>query len=369
MRKTFKYRCYPTKSEIKKIDNLLNLTRLVYNNTLALRKDNWETEQVHVSLYDSSNYLTQWKIENPDLRNVYSQVLQNAQLRVDLAFKAFFRRCKSGENPGYPRFKSFGRYHSMTYPSSGFKIHPDNTTYLSKIGRIKTVFHRELIGTIKTCTINKTSTNKYFITFSCEVVKPDDLPKTNKITGIDLGTRTYIQCSDGFKIDKPNFFNRSAKLLAKRQRKLARYKIDDPRRKHQRLSVARVHEHVKNQREDFCHKAANTLISKYDLIVHEDLNIKKMIKNSNVALSNHDAAWHQLIQFISYKAENAGRKVVSVNPAYTSQQCSQCGTMVWKDGKVRTHHCKQCGLKIDRDLNASINILRLGLQSDTLVTM
>ena len=152
MRKTFKYRLYPTKSQITKMKNILELTRWVYNETLALRKNAWEAEKKSISLYDTSNELTKWKINNPELKNVQSQVLQNAQLRVDLAFKAFWRRCKAGEKPGFPRFKGKGWYDSVTYPQSGFRLHPDGV-YLSKIDRVKIVLHRRVEGTIKTCTV------------------------------------------------------------------------------------------------------------------------------------------------------------------------------------------------------------------------
>jgi putative transposase len=136
------------------MNNILEQTRWVYNETLAFRKNAWESDKKSISLYETSNKLVKWKIEKPELKIVQSQVLQNAQLRVDLAFKAFWRRCKAGENPGFPRFKGKGWYHSITYPQSGFRLHTD-TVYLSKIDRVKIVLHRSIQGTIKTCTVKK----------------------------------------------------------------------------------------------------------------------------------------------------------------------------------------------------------------------
>jgi len=357
MRKTFKYRLYPTKLQITKMNNILEQTRWVYNETLALRKNAWEIEKKSISLYDTANKLPEWKANKPELSDVYSQVLQNAQIRVDLAFKAFWRRCKSGENPGFPRFKGKGWYDSITYPQSGFRLHSDGV-YLSKIDRVPIVFHRPLEGTIKTCTVKKTPTGKWFVYFSCETKRPESLPKTEKIVGIDLGLLTYVQCSDGSKIDKPRFFKQEQEALAQVQRRFSKNK--SPINKH---SVALVHERIRNKREDFCHKVSKKLVDKYDFIAHENLNVKDMLEQKKFSKSISDAAWSTLIQFLIYKAENAGRIRVAVDPRGTSQRCSQCGSVVSKDLSVRVHHCPHCGFKTGRDLNSALEILRLGLES------
>jgi putative transposase len=339
------------------MNNILEQTRWVYNETLALRKNAWEIEKKSISLYDTANKLPEWKYQKPELSDVYSQVLQNAQIRVDLAFKAFWRRCKSGENPGFPRFKGKGWYDSITYPQSGFKLH-HGETYLSKIGSVKTIFHRSCEGTIKTCTVKRTPTGKWFVYFSCEVVRPEPLPSTGKIVGFDLGLLTYVQCSDGTKIDKPRFFKQEQKALAQTQRRFSKNKSH-----RNKQSVAFVHERVRNKREDFCHKAAKSLVDKYDFIAHEDLNVKGMLEQKKFSKSISDAAWSTLIQFLTYKAENAGRIRVAVDPRGTSQRCSQCGTVVSKDLSVRVHHCPHCGFKTSRDMNSALEILRLGLES------
>ena len=357
MRKTFKYRLYPTKLQTTKMNNILEQARWVYNETLALRKNAWESEKKSISLYASQKELTHWVSQRPELKTVHGQVLQNVQVRVDLAFKAFFRRCKAGENPGYPRFKGQGWYKSITYPQSGFRLHPDGL-YLSKIDRVKIILHRPIQGTIKTCTVKKTSTGKWFVYLSCETERPDPLPETGKIAGIDLGLLTYVQCSDGTKIDKPRFFDLEQKALAQAKRR----ENETNKLKHKQV-LAKIHERIKNKREDFCHKASKKLIDKYDFIAHEDLNVKNMLEEKEYSRSIADASWATLIQLMTYKAESAGRVIKAVDPRGTSQRCSQCGAVVYKTIKVRVHNCPHCGFKTSRDLNSALEILRLGLES------
>lgn len=268
--------------------------------------------------------------------------------------------CFGGSNssdPGFPRFKGKGWYDSITYPQSGFRLHHDGV-YLSKIDRVKVVLHRPIEGTIKTCTVKRTPTGKWFIYFSCETEKPEPLPKTGKIAGFDLGLMTYVQCSDGSKIDKPRFFKQEQDALAQVQKRFSKSK--SAKNKH---SVAIVHERTRNKREDFCHKASMSLVEKYDFIVHEHLNVKGMLEQKKYSKSIADASWSTLIQYMTAKAENAGRVMIAVDPRGTSQRCSQCGTVVPKTIKDRVHDCPHCGFKTSRDLNSAIEILRLGLES------
>ena len=366
MLKTFKYRLYPTNKQITDLKAQLEFCRWIYNKTLEIRKNSWEQEHKSISLYATNKLLTQWIKEKPDLKKVFSQVMQNCQLRVDLALKAFFRRVKAGQNPGYPRFKGFDRYDSMTFPQSGFNFNfNDSTVYFSKTGRVPVIFHRPIQGSIKTCTVLKTQTEKWYVSFNCEMDRPESLHKTNKIVGIDLGLKTFVQISDGTKIKNPRFFKKSQKDLAKAQRKLSKFSKGgkSPKKKRAKKIVAKVHERIRNKRDDFCHKTVFKLVQDYDFIVHEDLNIKNMLEERKYSKSIADASWAQLIQMLSYKAEEAGKITVAVNPRNTSQQCSQCLTIVPKKLDVRIHECPHCGLSIDRDLNASYNILRLGLES------
>lgn len=362
MLKTFKYRLYPNKSQTHALEGFLESCRWTYNKTLEVRKEVWENKGVSLSLYDTSELLTGWKNENTELKNAYSQSLQNAQARVDLAFTAFFRRVKNGEKPGYPRFRGIDRYDSFTYPQFGFELFK-NRVRLSKIGMVKIRKHRNIEGEIKTLTIRRTSTGKWYACFSCEV-EPKPLPKTDKAVGIDVGLESFATLSTGEKIDNPRFFRKAEKSLAKTQRKLSKQKRGTSERKKAKKVVAHTHEKIANKRRDFAHKLSKVIVDKYQVIALEKLNIKEMRENGykGIRKSIGDVAWNQFVQFTLYKAEDAGRDVALVDPRNTSKMCSRCGVLVEKKLSDRTHSCS-CGLVIDRDYNASLNILRLGIQS------
>jgi putative transposase len=345
------------------MERTLDLCRWVYNQTLAYRKNAWEQDNKSVSKFDTYNKLPAWKVEKPELAEVHSQVLQNVQERVDLAFKAFFRRVKLGEKPGYPRFKGRGWYDSFTFPQSGFKL-VSGKLRLSKIGDIKIKLHRPIEGKIKRLTIRRTSTGKWFACFSVEIDDPPKPPwKDGSMVGIDVGLESFATLSNGEKIDNPRFFRSEEKALAKAQKRLSKCEKGTPERRKALKVVQRIHERIANRRYDFAHQISNQLVSKYGLIAFEDLSITNMLKNHNLAKSISDAAWRMLVTITSYKAESAGSIVVLVDPRNTSQLCSRCGLKVNKSLSDRVHECPQCGLVMDRDENAAINILRLGLQS------
>jgi putative transposase len=201
----------------------LDACRWVYNKALEVRKNAWEERQESISRYETIKMIPQWKQENNNLADAYSQSLQEACTRVDLAFQAFFRRVKSGvEKPGYPRFKSFDRYDSFTYPQSGFRL-LEKQLELSKIGLVKVRKHRDIEGEIKTLTIHRTATGKWYACFVCEV-EPKPLPKTEAVIGIDVGLASFATFSNGEKIENPRFFRQGGKELAKAQRKLSKQK-------------------------------------------------------------------------------------------------------------------------------------------------
>jgi putative transposase len=360
--KTYKYRLYPTKAQETLLNQQLEICRWVYNKTLGMRKDAWEQHQERIGLYATQKLLTAWKKDEPKFKKVHSQVLQNVQVRVELAYQAFFRRVKAGEEAGYPRFKGQGRYDSLCYPQYGNGVLLDGDLLsLSKIGQIKVELYRELCGTPKTVCIRRSSANKWFVTLSC-ACETNPLPAEQKAVGVDMGLESFATLSDGEKIENPRFFRKDEKALAKAQRKLAKEEKGTPRRAKRRKVVARIHERIANKRSDFAHKLSRQLVHAYGVIVFEDLNIRNMIKNGNLSKSIADAAWNQLAQFTAYKAEDAGRLFLQVDPRNTSKKCSRCAAIVDKDLSVRVHHCPRCGLVLDRDHNAAINILALGLQ-------
>jgi putative transposase len=295
-----------------------------------------------------------------ELNAVHSQVLQDVLRRLDKAFDAFFRRVKAGEKPGFPRFRSRARNYSFTYSQSGFAIEHGKLR-LSKIGKVKIKLHRPVEGKIKTLTITRTSTGKWFACLTVEA-PAEPLPVSTEAVGIDVGLKSFATLSTGEEIANPRFFRTEEKELAKAQRKLSAAKKGSQERKKRRKVVAHVHERIANKRRDFAQKESRKLVNRFALIVFENLNISGMLKNHCLAKSIADAAWNQVVQFASYKAENAGRCVVQVNPRNTSQMCRGCGEIVEKSLSVRTHDCPGCGLVSGRDHNAAINILTLGLQ-------
>ena len=358
----FRYRIYPTKSQRTKLAKTLELCRWTYNEILAFRKNAYEQEGKSVSYYDTKKLLPQWKETKPELKEVHSQVLQDVVERVDLSFQAFFRRVKNGEKPGYPRFKGYGRYDSFTYTQSGFSL-KSGKLWLSKIGYIKIKLHRKIEGEIKRLNIRRTPTGKWFASFLVEAEPDEPLPKTGLSIGVDVGLKSFITLSNGEHIDNPRFFVHEEKALAKAQRKLSKAEKGTPEQAKALKVVHRIHERIANKRDDFVQKLSLNLVKSYDLIAFEELNIEGMVKNHCLAKHIADAAWGKLIATTSYKAEWAGKRVVLVNPSNTSQICSGCGQMVQKDLSERVHRCPFCGLTLDRDHNAAINILRLGLQS------
>jgi len=361
--KAYKFRLYPTKSQKRIMERTLDLCRWTYNQTLAYRKNAWEKEGKSVSKYETHNLLPQWKEDRPELNEVFSQTLQNVQERVDLGLKAFFRRVKAGENPGYPRFRGKSWYDSFTYPQKGFKI-GGGKLHLSKIGDIKIKLHREIEGKIKRLTVRRSATGKWFACFSVEIEDVRLPPwKDGSMVGIDVGLESFATLSNGDKIANPRFLRAEEKELARVQRKLSTTSKGSPERKKALKVVERVHERIANKRYDFAHQISCGLVNRFGLIAFEDLNIKGMVHNNCLAKSISDVAWRMLVTLTSYKAANAGSMVVLADPRNTSKMCSRCGILVEKTLSDRVHVCPHCGLRIDRDLNAAINILRLGLQS------
>jgi len=361
MLKTFKYRIYPTKKQIRIMNQWLEECRWLFNHFLAERKEAWEKEQRSINYHSQATSLPALKEQRPSLANVHSQVLQNVAVRIDLAFKAFFRRVKAGEKPGYPRFRGKGRYDSFTFPQSGF-ILDGNILRLSKIGNVKVVLHRPVEGQIKTCTIKRSSTGKWYVMFSCEW-EPVPLPENSQAVGIDVGLYSFATLSTGEQIKNPKFFRQEEKALAKAQRKLSKTERGTPERKKYRKVVARIHERIAWKRQDFIHQHSRRIVNRFGIIAVEDIHVNRMVHNHCLAKSISDAAWSEFFQLLAYKAAWAGRQFVAVNPAYTSQTCSSCGHRQKMPLSERVFKCPCCGLELDRDHNAAVNILGLGLQS------
>lgn len=357
---------YPSKQQQCRLDQQLEECRWLYNALLAARRDAWEQRQESLRLYDQQATLPTIKATHPTLAEVQSQVLQNVAVRIDLAFQAFFHRVRAGEKPGYPRFRGKGRYDSITFPQVpvGCKLDLEvRRLRLHGVGQVKIILHRPMEGTPKTATITRSSTGKWYVCFSCDCAEPSPLPETGQQVGIDVGLKTFATLSTGQEIANPRFFRAEEKALAKIQRRLSKEEQGSPERAKHRHAVARVHERIAWRRGDFAHQHSRRLVDSFDLIAVEDLLVNQMVHNHCLAKSIQDAAWSQFTALIAYKAAWAGRQYVAVNPAYTSQDCSSCGHRQPLSLSDRTYTCPCCGMVLDRDLNASLNILRLGQQS------
>lgn len=358
MRRTFQYQIKMSKTSEAICIQWLERCRTLYNLALEQRITIYKQSRKSVSCYDQLNQLPELKKAFPDFKNIGSQCLQDVLERLDKAFKSFFQRIKQGK-AGFPRFKSSDRYNSFTLKQAGWKLE-GRYLHLAKIGRLKLFLSQPIEGKIKTVTVKRTSTGKWFVCFSCDEVPTKIFPETTKEVGLDVGIKSFLVDSDGHKIDNPLFLKKSLKTLRVRNRTLSRRVKGSNRRRAARLLVAKAHEKIANQRKDFLHKVANHYIQNNKTIFIEDLQIDNMVRNRHLARSIADSSWGMFFQMLSYKAENAGREIVKVNPNGTSQRCSQCGERVPKSLAVRIHCCPFCGCVLDRDHNAAINIHKLG---------
>lgn len=360
----FKYRIYPTTIQKNKINFTIERCRLLYNRLLEERILAYKTEGRSLSYNEQTGTITERKKYIPELKQIHSQVLQNVAKRLDRAYEAFFSRVIKGKSPGFPRFKVQQRYNSFTYSQSGFSF-VDNKLRISKIGDVRIKLHRQPYGKIKSCSITLKN-NKYYACITSEV-DAQVLPECTERVGIDLGLKHLAITSEGQTFDAPKHLRVSEQKLKELNRSVSRKKRGSNRRKKCVSLLAKLHEKVANSRKDYAHKVSRSLVNQYSIIAFEDLNIAGMIKNHNLAKSIADAGWGILVEFTSYKAESAGRRVVQVDPKGTSQTCSSCGEIVLKGETLmkglsqRVHRCPHCGFVADRDENAALNILQRGL--------
>ena len=406
MLKTYKYRLYPNKEVTSKLYWTLTRCRELYNAALSERKDSYQKHfrttvyqntQGHLIIaqmeanmkVQSVTYLQQKRdlVDIKDFREEYqeiaSHVLQDVMLRLEKGMKAFFRRIENGETPGFPRFQGRNRYNSFTYPDgAGWKLQ-GNILHLSKIGDIKVKLHREMHGKIKTVTIKK-EVDQWYVTFSCEL--PDSeigthLPYTDDAIGIDLGVLHFATLSTGDTIENPRYYRKAQADLKRKQQHKERCKRGSHRKEKAKKQVAKAHRKIKNQRADFLHKQSRQLVNTYETIVFEDLQITNISKapepkqdeNGNylpngaaakggLNTSILDAGWGIFVSLCKRKAEWATSvQVLQIDPKYTSQVCSGCGTVRKKKLSERWHSC-ECGTELDRDHNAALNILSKGIQ-------
>jgi putative transposase len=360
LRKTFKYKLKPTPEQERELERVLWRCRTLYNTALEQRKTAYERCGVSLSRYGQEAELKDLRAALPEYAAIHSHVLQDVLARLDKAFQAFFRRIREGQTPGYPRFHGRDRYNSFTYKEFGNGATLENGVLaLSKIGRITLRWSRPLEGTPKTVTVSREA-DGWYVCFSCADVPVQPLPATGHETGIDLGLESFVALSDGTMIHNPRCYRKAERALKTAQRRVSRRTKGSVRRRKAVGLLARAHLKVKRQRQDFHHKVALRLVQTTDTIYHEDLQTANMVKNPHLAKSIADAGWSAFLSILSAKAAWAGRTVVAVPPAYTSQTCSLCGVIVAKGLSVRWHRCPDCGTSLHRDHNAAKNIERLG---------
>lgn len=359
MLKAYKYRLYPSKAQRLWLEQTLETCRRWYNTCLAERKYAYENEKRSVGKFEQLRKVRELKRSNPYATNLHSHILQIVVQDLDKAFQSFFRRVKAGEKAGYPRLKGRNRFDSFGLKEygNGFKI-DGRRLKLSGIGRLRVRWHRPLEGEIKTVRIRRQA-GKWYACFACEVHE-QPLQPTGQCVGIDVGVHHLLATSDNEIVDNPRWYRNAQAKLRTLQRTVSRRKIGGSNRRKAVLALQCQHEYIANSRKDFLNKLAHSLITHYDFIALENLPINGMVRNRHLSKSILDAGWGYLQQRLVDKAVEAGRQVVLVHPSYTSKTCSSCGA-IFEDLSLadRWMECS-CGLSMDRDVNAALNILRVG---------
>lgn len=369
MRKSYTYRAYPTRAQAAAMATMVETQRHLYNRALAERKDAWEQERRGVSYGDQSATLKAQREANPYLAATNCSSCQATLRRLDTAFQAFFRRVKAGESKvGYPRFRGRGRYDTVVFPSYGDGCTlRDGRAYFQHIGAVKVQLHRPLEGRIKAVAFEREA-DGWYVVCSCDLGDVAVAPSTNPTVGIDLGLQAFLTTSDGESIPPPKFYRAAHRTLRRAQRHLSRCQQGSSRRQKARARVARLHQHIGNQRRDRHHKAALALIRRSGTVAHETRN-SAGIARTRLAKSTLDAGWRQFLSILHHKAAGAGVEVIGVGARNTTQACGDCGCLpaVPLTLRDRVYHCASCGYAADRDLNAALNIRnRLGWSRQTL---
>jgi len=343
--RAWKFRLYPTKTQAKEMQTHLWISKNLWNDGLELAK------QLYVDYQKFPTRNTYQEISKNS--GLYSQVAQDVFIRLDLAIKAKIRRKKAGVSGGFPRFKSIDRVKSLHYPQSGFSLNGKKLK-VTPFGEINIKLHRPVDGAIKTLTLKKEATGKWYAILTAQTDAKSVPKNTWGQVGIDLGLINFAVLSDGTTIRNPRHLKKHQDNLRAKQKPLSRAKRGSSNRKKAKNRIAVVHEKIRNMRRDFLHKLSRKLIHSHSLIALEDLASQEMAENA-YGKSINDAGWSEFTGMLSYKAEGAGSRVVLVNPKNTTKECSRCGILTDKALSERQHNCPSCGLNLD--LNAAINIL------------
>ena len=357
MRRSYRYKAKLSAGVEARADRVLHLLRDLYNAALEERRDHWRFAGERVTFAGQCKALTEIRRDIPEYGRLDRHSTEYVLNNLEKAFQAFFRRVRSGERRGYPRFKGRYRFNSVTFRQTGWKLDGRYLT-LRAIGRIKLHLSRPIEGDVKTVTLKRDRCGDWWVTFSCDNVPARPLPDTGKAVGVDVGLAALLTTSDGEAVVNPRQLREAERDLIRAQRRVSRRKRGGYRRRKAVRVLASKHRAVRRARRDHAFKTALDRVRRYDTIAVEDLNIAGL-KRSRLAKSVSDAAWGQFLHALDVKAEEAGRTVVRVDPRGTSQECAGCGHTpdTKKTLAVRTHECESCGLVLDRDHNAALNIL------------
>lgn len=357
MMRTYRYRLYPTKKQQDMLSKILGVACWLYNQALDYRRKRWNESRQSVNYYEQAGMWRDWRNEPGDnpLRILNMSAGQQVLRRLDRAYKEFLKGRR-----GKPRFQKPSRFNSVNYkPGDGASV-KNNRLYVQNVGLIKVRWHRELPdGKIKNIIVLRKPSG-WYVLYQVELPEQMVERSTNPPVGVDVGIAHALALSDGTIFDSPKSLQTSLKKLRVLQRSVSRKKKGGKNWRKAVRKVARLHEHIANKRSDWWHKITKTLINTYGMIALEDLTLKFMLQNKNLSRSAYDVGLGMFRRMLDYKAMEAGVEIVTVDPRNTSQACSGCGSIVLKGLGVRIHHCSNCGLTLDRDVNAALNILRLG---------
>lgn len=370
MFRSYELRLLPNKAQVAAFEEILRDSCETYNAGLQERCEAWKLQRKNITYNDQCAEITELR-KDPRFAKIAVDIQREPLRRLDRAFKAFFRRCKAGEKPGFPRFRSWRRYDSFLFSLPRIL---DGKVRIPNLGWFKFKSHRAIEGTAKTATVKRVG-DKWTVRVVCDIGPAPEKIAVSSATGIDLGLTNFITLSDGQSVDNPRWTRKHAARIAAANQRLARKVRGSKNRLRAKEALRRAHQRAADARKNFAHHVSKWLLSGYDLIAFEKLKIANMARSASGTLDQPgknvaqkcglnksilDAAWAQLIWQITYKAEYAGKWAIPVNPRGTSIRCSGCGVRIEKTLADRQHNCV-CGVSLDRDHNAAINIHRLGI--------
>ena len=367
MIRTYRYRLYPTKEQQSTLNDILWAACWLYNRALDYRRKRWSESRKSINYYAQARMWRDWRNEEPQenpLRLLNMSAGQQVLRRLDTTYKQFFK----GQR-GFPRFKKASRFNSVNYkPGDGVQV-KDNRLYVQNVGLVKVRWHRELPESKLKNIVVLRKPSGWFVLLQIDLPEQSVEKSTNAPAGVDIGITHALALSDGTSFDSPKYLQASLKKLRVFQRAVSRKQRGGKNRHKADQRVARLHEHIANQRFDWWHKTTRQLVNDYGAIALEDMSLKFMLRNGNLSRSAHDVGLGMFRTMLDYKAIDAGVEIVTVDPQNTSQVCSGCGCLVQKSLSVRIHSCPECGLTLDRDINAARNILSLGRRDWVLTWM